>query len=257
MKTTILLIHDCMEFVLTKHRACIRKASVIMSSPQCNQDEDQHTVTDVKQEHNEEQPAPTHQSTPRQDGTHEQETDLPSTLRRMETKMETTNENTIESTRTFATAWEIVPFSLPKTRITIAVLEDLAVRVERMEARDRGKGNLLHATAHTGPLQPKPVSQVRRAQSPQPSSSAIPAILKDCIFCGGHHWATDCDRFTTLTARRNRVYELQRCERCLTPNNHLVTACPAKSSCFYCKRANRTAEMTKHHSAFCVYQFEM
>ncbi|EYB94462.1 hypothetical protein Y032_0171g308 [Ancylostoma ceylanicum] len=73
-----------------------------------------------------------------------------------------------------------------------------------------------------GPTQPKPASQVRRAQSPQPNPSGIPATLKDCIFCGGHHWATDYDRFTTLKARRNRIYELQRCERCL--NNHLVTA---------------------------------
>ncbi|EYC39479.1 hypothetical protein Y032_0654g1184 [Ancylostoma ceylanicum] len=201
-------------------------------------------MAEIKQEQNEEQPVPVNRSSSlQQDGTNEDGNDLRPTLRRMKATMDTINEN----------------FSRinAQLRYNMAVLEDLAVRVERMEARERKKGNIQPTTSHVVPLQPKPAAQVRRAQSPQPSSSGIPATLKDCIFCGGRHWATDCDHYTTLTARRNRLYELHRCERCLTPNNHLVTACSAKSSCFYCKRANRTADMTKYHSAFCVYQFEM
>ncbi|EYC03586.1 hypothetical protein Y032_0093g2673 [Ancylostoma ceylanicum] len=228
------------------HLDCIQKAPiVIMPSSQSHQEEDQHSAGEIEQQHKEEQSVPMYQSRPRQVGTNGEGTDLKSTLQRMERKMETINESISRTNASF--------------RYSMVVLEDLAVRVKGMEARDRGKGNLQPATAHTcmQPPQPEPASQVLRAQSPQPSSSGIPATAKDCVFCGGRHWATNCERFTTLTARRNRVYELQRCERCLTPNKHLVTACSAKSSCFYCKRANRSTEMTKHHSAFCVYQFEM
>ncbi|EYC04798.1 hypothetical protein Y032_0086g1996 [Ancylostoma ceylanicum] len=102
-------------------------------------------------------------------------------------------------------------------------------------------------------LQRRPALPLEQAKNAQ---RKVASVTK-CKFCEGLHWTTDCTLFATLTARRDRVYYLRKCERCLTPNNHLVTACPAKIICFYCKRANRTAEMTKHHSAFCVYQFKM
>ncbi|EYC45481.1 hypothetical protein Y032_0426g1255 [Ancylostoma ceylanicum] len=205
----------------------------------------QHKAAKAEQKHNKKQPVPMLQSPPRQDGTNDEETDLRSTLRGMEAKMETVTENLTRINTQF--------------RYSIALLEDLAVRVQRVEAHDCGKRTVQPATAHgtttVVPLQPRPAPQAERAQSPQPNSSGIPATLKCCMFCGGHHKVPDCDRFTTLTARKNRAYELHRCERCLSPT-HSVTACLAKLACVYCRCTGRMAEMTKHHTAFCMYQFE-
>ncbi|KAK5965202.1 hypothetical protein GCK32_016955 [Trichostrongylus colubriformis] len=81
--------------------------------------------------------------------------------------------------------------------------------------------------------------------------------LKNCMFCKGNHWASECTEFATLSARRQRAVELNKCERCLFTADHLVTACPSQALCYYCKAAKRESEMAKHHTAFCSYHFKM
>ncbi|CAJ0607277.1 unnamed protein product [Cylicocyclus nassatus] len=69
-----------------------------------------------------------------------------------------------------------------------------------------------------------------------------------CLFCNGPHWASNCNYANTLSSRRQMLARQNRCERCLGPANHLVTACQPRTNCFYCKLAKRYGEMTRHHT---------
>ncbi|KAK5971654.1 hypothetical protein GCK32_011147 [Trichostrongylus colubriformis] len=78
-----------------------------------------------------------------------------------------------------------------------------------------------------------------------------------CIFCDGYHYSSDCTTYTTLSARRRKCFEKNRCERCLMNANHMATSCISKSACYHCKMARRDREMDKHNTAFCPYNFVM
>ncbi|EYC46097.1 hypothetical protein Y032_0408g928 [Ancylostoma ceylanicum] len=77
----------------------------------------------------------------------------------------------------------------------------------------------------------------RRGNSPEQGRSGMRSPI--CIFRNGDYWATQCRGFESLEARCMRLREIGKCERCLRNNDHLVTSCNARSTCFYCARAGR------------------
>ncbi|RCN29253.1 integrase core domain protein [Ancylostoma caninum] len=121
------------------------------------------------------------------------------------------------------------------------------------------KPEQVHAAVQAEEHPPPPAdesspNQQQPSDKPSSLSSSPPSC---CVFCGAEHWATNCDIYPTLTSRRRSLMHQNRCERCLGPANHMVTACQPRSNCFYCKQAKRCFEMIKHHSTFCPYQFKM
>ncbi|KAK5981959.1 hypothetical protein GCK32_016595 [Trichostrongylus colubriformis] len=94
-----------------------------------------------------------------------------------------------------------------------------------------------------------------------PSSSSDRTSSKDpqlsCAFCAGNHHACDCNKFTTLHDRRRRLFDNNRCERCLKKADHMATTCATTSSCWYCRVAGREEKAQTHHSAFCNFKFKM
>ncbi|KIH55209.1 Tas retrotransposon peptidase A16 [Ancylostoma duodenale] len=120
---------------------------------------------------------------------------------------------------------------------------------------------LLQELQDQGVLKDKNNSNSKRkaSRSPSPGPSRVQDTSKSrrCPFCEGDHYASDCTKVTHLRERRQRLFERDRCERCLQRANHLATSCKASNPCFYGKTEKREAEMNKHHSAFCPFKFPM
>ncbi|KAL6723079.1 hypothetical protein Aduo_018122 [Ancylostoma duodenale] len=138
------------------------------------------------------------------------------------------------------------------------VLDEMASILKRMDSTNKQGNSRSSKEEDENPLKLQMLAAAAAEQAKTgPSKAPNEQPSTECIFCSGTHWATECPTYKTLTAKRRRIFEKNKCERCLSMANHLVTSCITQSTCFYCRRANPTAEMSKHHSAFCVHTFEM
>ncbi len=72
--------------------------------------------------------------------------------------------------------------------------------------------------------------------------------LKPCVFCGGKHCHSQCDKVKDVEGRYEALKqkEIIHCFRCLKPG-HSTPNCRSTSICFKCKGKN-------HHSALCTKQ---
>uniref|UniRef100_A0A1I7VAL5 Integrase_H2C2 domain-containing protein n=1 Tax=Loa loa TaxID=7209 RepID=A0A1I7VAL5_LOALO len=65
-----------------------------------------------------------------------------------------------------------------------------------------------------------------------------PTIRKrPCIFCSRDHWDSDCDIYSTVKGRMERLKTLKKCIICLK-DSHQGETCKAKKRCFYCKASH-------------------
>ena len=80
--------------------------------------------------------------------------------------------------------------------------------------------------------------------------SALPAkscpVAARCAFCSGSHWPDQCDKNTTVDARKSKIKGS--CYICLN-NNHTMKDCGSSKPCFYCKQNRR------HHCSLCPQKF--
>ena len=67
-----------------------------------------------------------------------------------------------------------------------------------------------------------------------------------CIFCAGPHWSDECQRYKTVTERKEKIRG--RCFVCLG-NNHFFRECTVQKPCYHCKRKGN------HHSSLCPVKF--
>ena len=67
--------------------------------------------------------------------------------------------------------------------------------------------------------------------------------IRPCVFCGGHHYNAECDKYPTSKERDTIAKEKILCRRCLK-KGHWVSDCYVKKVCFHCKDSN-------HHTALC------
>lgn len=71
-----------------------------------------------------------------------------------------------------------------------------------------------------------------------------------CIFCHGSHYSSNCQKYTTVAARKAQISNCKdslHCMKCLR-QGHIATQCRNSVRCYYCKS-------DRHHSAFCYKQF--
>ncbi|KAL6741550.1 hypothetical protein Aduo_014791 [Ancylostoma duodenale] len=164
-----------------------------------------------------------------------------------------------------------LPYFERKAANTITILYAMEFKIEGLEGRVIEMTSFLYQ--RLGDVQvplhpdkayaPRPTSPQLGPSGNQPGRSqggSNSLNLRSCLFCGdARHWATACLQFKTLSARKKRLEELNRCERCLTKADHTVTNCKTKSFCSYCRKDGRSGEMSGHHSAFyfyITYQFD-
>uniref|UniRef100_A0A1I7W3H7 DUF1758 domain-containing protein n=1 Tax=Loa loa TaxID=7209 RepID=A0A1I7W3H7_LOALO len=62
----------------------------------------------------------------------------------------------------------------------------------------------------------------------------------DCVFCTRDHWDSECDVYSTVKARTNRLKILKKCLTCLK-DNHTGEGCKMKKRCFYCEGSHNSA----------------
>jgi len=67
-----------------------------------------------------------------------------------------------------------------------------------------------------------------------------------CIYCSGQHWSGECQKFPTVTARKEKIKG--HCFICLE-QGHQQKNCTVKKACVYCKQRNR------HHRSLCIKKF--
>ena len=67
-----------------------------------------------------------------------------------------------------------------------------------------------------------------------------------CIYCKGKHWSDECQTFTTLTVRKEKIKG--RCFICLK-KGHTPRDCKADKLCVHCQETNR------HHRGLCPKKF--
>ena len=74
---------------------------------------------------------------------------------------------------------------------------------------------------------------------------------KPCIFCKGTHFNDICNKYSTITNRRNQLTSQGRCFMCLKID-HLCKECPSAQmrSCYYCNRIGH------HHCSICPKKFD-
>ncbi|KAK6054798.1 hypothetical protein COOONC_07701 [Cooperia oncophora] len=113
------------------------------------------------------------------------------------------------------------------------------------------------SASYTAPMQLQPVGAPQipsTALAPPPATISIPQVQvpivsnvsnisnnsnippSNCLFCNEHHWSNTCSRFPSLSSRRRRFLELNRCERCFGPATHLATACQQEAYAFSVNR---------------------
>lgn len=66
-----------------------------------------------------------------------------------------------------------------------------------------------------------------------------------CIYCTSNHYTSECDKYSTVSARQSRLQELKRCSKCIS-NQHSSENC--KLVLVTCKKCGKG----KHHTALCV-----
>ena len=71
--------------------------------------------------------------------------------------------------------------------------------------------------------------------------------VRPCIFCGGQHYNSDCDKYKTAEERKKKINGC--CFICFK-KNHKATECMTKKRCYYCKKSN-------HHSSLCPEEFKV
>ena len=69
---------------------------------------------------------------------------------------------------------------------------------------------------------------------------------RNCVYCNNDHWSDECQEFSTIQQRRERVKG--RCFNCFS-KNHKVQECSVHKKCFYCKQKHN------HHRSMCPKQF--
>ena len=67
-----------------------------------------------------------------------------------------------------------------------------------------------------------------------------------CIYCSGQHWSDECQKFHTVTARKEEIKG--HCFICLK-QGHQQKNCTVKKACVYCKQRNI------HHRGLCITKF--
>ncbi|KAH7703758.1 Pao retrotransposon peptidase family protein [Aphelenchoides avenae] len=80
-----------------------------------------------------------------------------------------------------------------------------------------------------------------------------------CLFCTSpKHRSTNCDKYTTLVARRNRITgpdaAFRRCTRCLNPK-HEASTCRRREPCRTCLRKGKKPAECAHHHLLCPLKY--
>lgn len=65
-----------------------------------------------------------------------------------------------------------------------------------------------------------------------------------CAYCGSAHYSDQCDKVTTIDARRKILMKQRLCFICLR-SGHQSNECQSEKPCFYCRRTH------SHHSSIC------
>ena len=94
------------------------------------------------------------------------------------------------------------------------------------------------AASHT-----KPENSSHSNTSPAVGTYSSTAVY-NCIFCSKSHKPVDCSQYTSIVARKGRLKQLGRCERCA--RKHDVSDCQTViDTCPNCRKG-------KHHSFQCI-----
>uniref|UniRef100_A0A1I7W4E6 DUF1758 domain-containing protein n=1 Tax=Loa loa TaxID=7209 RepID=A0A1I7W4E6_LOALO len=89
---------------------------------------------------------------------------------------------------------------------------------------------------------PVGTSALSTIQSPQKVSQPTIKRRRPCVFCTRDHWDSECDIYSTVKARTNRLKILKKCLTCLKDSHTPVgEGCKVKKRCLYCKGSHNSA----------------
>lgn len=88
-----------------------------------------------------------------------------------------------------------------------------------------------------------------KMQSDSNASKGIPKSKpkKSCVFCGATHFHDECQKYSSLSQREDRLEELKRCERCLQKGHGSQNCDRRLKPCFYCKNRSHVGAMCPVH----------
>ena len=82
--------------------------------------------------------------------------------------------------------------------------------------------------------------------STQYSNPSLTARNKGCVYCKGEHWSDECDKYSTVDARKEKIWGS--CFGCLK-SGHSLNECPSQKICIHCQTVG------KHHRSLCPKKF--
>ncbi|KAL1450500.1 hypothetical protein WDU94_002862 [Cyamophila willieti] len=115
--------------------------------------------------------------------------------------------------------------------------EAFVTSVEQRKPRSRGFGrNLPNKTPSFGSgahFSSRSVPNKRRNDRQQSFGPGCKKKRLECVFCQAEHYNSDCDKVTTLEARKRFLLKEKLCFQCLR-KGHMVSACTDRRKCYHC-----------------------
>ena len=137
---------------------------------------------------------------------------------------------------------------------TVQLLRDKLHRFitnwENAERKCGTKDDSKHPTGGTWPI-----SEAKEVKTTTEALFSVTNPPKDqkvrkrnvCIYCSGKHWSDECEKYPTVTARKEKIKG--HCFICLKPGHH-QKHCKTSKVCVHCQQKN------KHHRSLCINKFQ-